>query len=307
MLRKTLALIEYFYISNLEQKYHTITLPSNQATQQICPADLHEAVMKHPILVFIESLNITSTLCMVSLVGVTMLYLAKMHRGDKKMTSVHALVIILAIKAVLVLILSSTVFLHVAGYFVWLLLLIVDWFLILLFAIKLNNTLSSYKRNYDIPVELKLNTHKTVKREYRVIACVSILITVGTLIYIIAIIIGATVEIADIVILHPCYFRNFGIWVADSSRREMLDFLRLREMLILCVYIITAVFDATIIVTHFFFLVKHGKKIFEKFLCRQQKQTFNYDKNVLEEPLLNDTQIWTDETFVKRLEGSSIN
>ena len=66
-------------------------------------------------------------------------------------------------------------------------------------------------------------------------------------------------------------------------------------------------FDATIIVTHFFFLVKHGKKIFEKFLCRQQKQTFNYDKNVLEEPLLNDTQIWTDETFVKRLEGSSIN
>ena len=307
MLRKTLALIEYFYVSNLEEKYHTYVLPSNQGSQQECPTDLHEAVMKRPLLILIESLNFTSTLCLVSLVGITMLYLAKMHKGDKKMTSVHGLVIILAIKAVLVLILSSTVFLHVAGYFVWLLCLIFDWFLILIFAIKLNTTLASSKRNYSMPVELKLTTNRTVSREYRVIACFSILVTVCTLIYTVATILATSVDIADLVILRPCFFRTLGIYIADSSRQEALDFIRVRESMIFGVYVITFFFDSAIIASHFFFLFKHGKKIFEKFLCRPQKQVLSYDKNVLEEPLLNDADLWTDETFVTKVEGSSIN
>ena len=307
MLRKIVALMEYFYVSNLDQKYHTIVIHSNQAEEKECPIDLHEAIMKPPLLVFIQSINMTTTLCLISLVGITMLYLTKMYTRDKKMRSVHALVIILAIKAVLVLILSSTVFLHVAGYFVWLLCLVFDWFLILVFAIKLNNTLATYKTNYDIPVELKLNTQKTTRREYRVIACISILITVCTLIYVVAVFLGTTIEIADIVILHPCFFRSLGIWVVNSSPHEMLEFIRFREEMIFGIYIIIAFFDATIIITHFFFLFKHGKKIYETIICRQQKQVFNYDKNVLEEPLLNDTQVWTDETFVKKLEGSSIS
>ncbi|KAI6656724.1 hypothetical protein LOD99_16028 [Oopsacas minuta] len=305
MIRKILALVEYFYVANLDSKYYYIELPSNQAAEKVCPKDLHDMVMKRPILILIHSLNFTATLCLVSLVGITMLFLSKMYGGDKKFTSVKALVVILAIKAVLVLILSSTVFLHVAGYFVWLFCLIFDWVLIVIFACKLNKRISTTTTNRDVPAELKPARRHT--RDHRIISCISTFLTGFVLLYIMSQIVGVSIDIADLVIIRPCLFRYFGIWINSSTTQEILEFIQIRDGLIAMVYSICFIFDFSIIVTHFFLLLRNYRKVWEKLLCKQTHGYVNVKKVELQEPLLSgDNNIWTDETYVKKLQGSSV-
>ena len=237
-----------------------------------------------------------------------MLYLSKMYRGERKLTSVNALVIILALKAVFVLILSSTIVLMVAGIIVWIVSIIFDWFLICIFAGKLIKTISITKRNQEVPLELKLTATRNVVREYRTITFVTLLVVVFVFIYVVAQVAGITLDIADLVIIKTCYFWRLNIEMRLATGREISDYLELREIVIIMVYSICLAYNLAIIFSHLYFSIKNYRRIGEKLFCRQ-KQVLRYDfkQQELEEPLLNDNAIWTDETYVKKLGVSSSN
>ena len=309
LIRKSLALMEYFYTINMDPKYQMVEITRDGGAEKECfsrVTDMNELAMKAPLLILIRALNLTCILCLISLVGITMLYLSKMYKGDRKLTSVNALVIILALKSVLVLILSSAVFLSLAGLFVWIISIIIDWFLICIFAVKLINTINSSRRNQEIPLELKLAPNKNIIREYRVITCVTGLVVAFVFIYIVGQVIGVAVDIADFVIIRTCFFWHMNIKLNFPSGREIIDYIDTRDILISCIYIMCFVFNLAIILSHFYFLLKNGRKVGEKLFCRQ-KQVMRYEikQQELEEPLLNDNNIWTDETIVKKIEVSS--
>ena len=301
--------MEYFYVINYDPKYHMVEISSNDNREAECyhyETDLNAIAMKEPVLIVIRAVNLTSVLCLISLVGITMLYLTKMYKGERKLTSVKTLVIILALKAALVMILSSTIFLLVPGLIVWASSIVFDWLLIFIFAVQLIRTLNNSKRNKEMPLELKLTPNKQVIREYRVIACVTSLVVAFVFLYVAAQVVGVALDIADLAIIRTCYFWRLNIDLKYYSGKEISDYMDLREHIITCIYSVCLAFNFSIIISHFYFSIKNGRKIGAKLFCHQ-KQVLRYDlkKQELEVPLLNDNSLWTNETYVQKLDMPS--
>lgn len=308
-LKKTISLLEYFYIVNVFQDGSVIEL-SDKREQMVCNIEyeLMEHNLKTPGLIFIQALNLTSTLCLASLIGMALFHLSKMFTvGRHKTTSLKAMVIFLATKAVFVLILSSTIWLYIVGYFVWLTLLFIEWLLICFFAGRLYIALSHQRFNKDLPVEFTVPSNSRVTKQFRIMKIATFLVCTFILIYVLAQFFSISVELADIVYFRPCFLSFFGIFIDRHSMADTIAYLTTRDALISAIYGIVFLFDLMVYLAHIYFFASLWRKIAERLSCRRRQVThLEVDSDDIEKPLMgNYEQQIVDETFVTSVQGSS--